>query len=313
MTLDDARTVPISVVMPAYNASKTIVAALDSIAAQNWPQLEMVVVDDCSKDETAAIVEAYTRMPVKLVRQEKNRGVFGTLNHGIRSASHDILAFLDSDDEWLPGKLDTQMPLFLGTPGAVFSATGSEWLTRDGQFVRTMGAEPVPFNGDQFWRTQFARTTISGVTVIGRRADFLNFGGFDESLPNASDQDMWMKLALKGPAVIIPDILARVYVSAGSVTARLKAENHRLEALIYSRFLDEVRARLPGNAGEQLIAARMAVIGKDLCGYGHWDEGAPHLWHAVKSGVAPMQNLWYLFTTHPFVSRLKKLGRPAQA
>src|SRR5262245_30132400 len=97
----------VSVVIPAYNCARFIGEALDSVFAQDYPELEVVVVDDGSTDDTCAVVEGYGDR-VKLIRQ-RNAGAAVARNEGMRRASGEYVAFLDSDDLWLPGKLRLQI------------------------------------------------------------------------------------------------------------------------------------------------------------------------------------------------------------
>jgi len=304
---------PVSVVIPAFNASATLVRALDSVCAQNWPEIDVVVVDDGSSDDTVAVARAYAGMPVRVIEQGRNQGVFPTINRGIQEARHDLLAFLDSDDEWIEGKLDRQVPLMVDNPDVVFSATGSVWVDGNGTQLKTLGCDPVRYNGFEFWRTQFAATTVSGITVLARRHRILRLGGFDETLRNGSDQDMWMRLALSGPVIFLPESLARVYVSAGSVTSRLRDENFRLEKRVYERYRAEVRRRLPRREALTLIARRMAGVGKNLCWAGFWREGAPDVVRAILLGINVRSNLWLLATTAPGLRSLRQWLRPGEA
>lgn len=103
----------ISIIMAAYNAEKTIEYAIDSVAAQTYSDWELLVVNDCSKDNTRAIVEAYAAKDsrIKLINNEKNSGVSITRLNALNAAKGDWIAILDSDDAWMPQKLEKQIAL----------------------------------------------------------------------------------------------------------------------------------------------------------------------------------------------------------
>ena len=127
---------PVSVPIPAYNASATLARALDSVAAQRIEGLDVVVVDDGSTDATAAIAAAHPLAP-GVIRHEANRGSSAALATALAAARFDRVAFLDADDEWLPGKLAAQLPA-LGD-GIALVATGFRAYRRAGPPALDLG------------------------------------------------------------------------------------------------------------------------------------------------------------------------------
>jgi glycosyltransferase involved in cell wall biosynthesis len=126
----DMKSPLISVIVPAYNTSRTIAETLDSVLAQTFEDYEVVVVDDGSPDDVAELV-ARSYPQVRLVRQE-NRGLAGARNTGIKEAKGEYVAFLDSDDVWLPRKLELQVEQIKTHPEAdVFYADCYFW--KDGE------------------------------------------------------------------------------------------------------------------------------------------------------------------------------------
>src|SRR5579864_8016045 len=95
----------VTVLIPAFNAAVTIRRAIDSALGQSYRNLEVVVVDDGSRDTTSEIVASYARDDVRLIRLSSNQGASGAVNEGIAAAQGEYVAFLDADDEWLPTKL----------------------------------------------------------------------------------------------------------------------------------------------------------------------------------------------------------------
>src|SRR6202008_231653 len=101
----------VTALIPAYNAARTIERAMASVWRQNYPAMEVIVVDDWSTDDTGLQGEKMTAGNLSLIRLDRNRGVSGALNVGIRQARNDYIAFLDADDEWLADKLIKQLPV----------------------------------------------------------------------------------------------------------------------------------------------------------------------------------------------------------
>lgn len=117
----------ISIIMAAYNAEKTIAEAIDSVLVQTYPSWELLVVDDCSKDNTASIVESYTDPRIYLLQNEKNSGVSISRKKGMEAANGEWIAVLDSDDAWTSDKLEKQIQLAKKT-GAELIFTGSAFM-----------------------------------------------------------------------------------------------------------------------------------------------------------------------------------------
>jgi len=123
----------ISVIMPAYNAEKTIEAAICSVLAQTYKNFELIIIDDCSSDATAEIIEKYVneKHSIRICRNDCNRGIAFSRNTGIESAKGEWVAFLDSDDMWRKDKLRKQMD-FIRETGAVISYTASAFIDAAG-------------------------------------------------------------------------------------------------------------------------------------------------------------------------------------
>lgn len=133
----------VSVIMPAYNAGKTISAAIDSVLGQTYSDLELIVINDCSTDDTKEIAEKYAAADcrVKLINNSVNSGVSTSRNKGVSSAEGEFIAFLDSDDMWRKDKLEKQLAVMLSND-AVLSYTASSFIDSNGNpFNYVMEAE----------------------------------------------------------------------------------------------------------------------------------------------------------------------------
>lgn len=123
----------ISIIMPAYNAARTISQSIDSVLAQTWQNWELIIVNDCSNDETEEIILAYESRDTRIrhIKNIKNVGVASSRNLGVRQATGQWIAFLDSDDCWEPEKLSLQLN-FAQQQQAIFTFTGSGFMDEKG-------------------------------------------------------------------------------------------------------------------------------------------------------------------------------------
>lgn len=171
----------VSVVIPAFNPRRDwLDEAIRSAVEQAPPRLEVLVVDDGSAEPVT-----YDHPLVRVIRQE-NCGLPAARNRGIQEARGGLVALLDADDVWLPGKLAAQVPLMVDGVGLV--ATGFDLLTE--------GEVTPGWGGDTLTRRELLRGSgVNPSTVLARRDLLLGLGGFDETLRSAEDWDMWLRVA----------------------------------------------------------------------------------------------------------------------
>jgi len=188
----------ISVVIPTYNRGWILKEAVDSVLAQKYPAYEVIVVDDGSTDDTAAILAGYGNR-ITMLRQE-NRGVSAARNRGVRKAGGNLLAFLDSDDLWLPGKLEAQADFFHAHPEMLICQTEETWV-RNGRRVNPKNRHKKP-SGDIF-EPSLELCLVSPSAVMLRRELFEEMNGFDERLPACEDYDLWLRIGCRYPVHLI--------------------------------------------------------------------------------------------------------------
>lgn len=131
---DGEKSVGVSVIMPAYNAEKTIGKAIESVLAQTYPKLELIIIDDCSTDNTQKIYKQYLEMDtrVQILLNKQNMGVGYCRNYGIKLARYPWIAFLDSDDMWEHNKLEKQYAVLMQHPSISICFTGSSFIDEYG-------------------------------------------------------------------------------------------------------------------------------------------------------------------------------------
>lgn len=204
----------ISVIIPTYNRAAVLPRAINSVLAQKGADFELIIVDDGSTDDTKALYGArgpeYGEKAIALrnapsavrVRflSQSNKGPAAARNLGIKEAKGDWIAFLDSDDEWKPGKLKAQMKFFADHPGYRICQTEEIWI-RNGTRVNPM-KKHRKFGGPIFEKC-LPLCVVSPSAVMMHRKLFEEVGLFDESLPACEDYDLWLRIAAKYPIGLI--------------------------------------------------------------------------------------------------------------
>jgi glycosyltransferase involved in cell wall biosynthesis len=297
---------PVTVVIPAYNAARTIERALASVWRQNYPEMEVVVVDDGSIDDTSLHVQKMDQGNLRLIRLEKNRGECGAMNVGIQEARTDYIAFLDADDEWLDDKLLTQLPIIESHPEMSFVACGGQGVDPEGRVVATFGLEPPSASPREFWRVLLVKSYIAKPTVVARRAKLLEVGGFNEALKISGDQDMWIKLALNGEVGFVTEILIRVHITSDSLMKRYGGREDEFGLPMIRDHLSRLGPRLSRREIRQILGERYARTGRNIYYRGRPGRGAALVIHAVLLGNRPLENLTYLVSAAPLMIRLKQ-------
>lgn len=238
MRSDDGVAVPtpVAAVIPAHNGASIIRRAVASVQAQTRPVAEIIVVDDGSTDGTADIVaQMATADPrIRVLRRSVASGGPATpRNLGIASARADWIAFLDQDDEWLPTKMERQLPHLHRPIDVVYSSAvweaGTKWLP----------FQLKPILPDNPLETLAHSDEIPMLTAVASRPRLLAVGGFDASpaFSGVEDWHLWIKIALAGGRFFLVDEpLARYYRTEGSLSspteAHVRAQRALLERLL---------------------------------------------------------------------------------
>ena len=204
----------VSVIIPTYDRAHTLRRALDSVLGQKPPPSEIIVVDDGSTDGTKECVEAL-RHPERSEGSHRsfgpsalrmtylfqpNRGPAAARNLGIQNAKGEFVAFLDSDDEWLPGKLAAQIKFFEENPDYLICQTEEIWI-RNGRRVNPMKKHKK--YGGRIFEKCLPLCIVSPSSVMMKREFFDRVGLFDESLPACEDYDLWLRASARMPIGLI--------------------------------------------------------------------------------------------------------------
>ena len=188
----------VSVIIPTYNRGWILKEAIDSVLAQDYKDLELIVVDDGSTDNTFEILASYGN-DIKVLFQE-NKGVSAARNRGITEASGQLIAFLDSDDLWLPRKLSTQIDFFNQMPDALICQTEEIWV-RNGIRVNPKKRHKKP--SGMIFEPSLELCLVSPSAVMTRRSLFDRVGEFDVTLSACEDYDLWLRISCRFPVHLI--------------------------------------------------------------------------------------------------------------
>jgi glycosyltransferase involved in cell wall biosynthesis len=211
----------VSVIIPAYNRSNTISKTISSVLEQTYQDLELIVVDDGSTDDTAEVTQSFTDPRVKLINQE-NKGAASARNTGIHNSQSDYVTFLDSDDFWSTTKLQEQVLVLEQNKnvGVVYSWT--DYVGEADEFLYH-GPRPL-FSGHVCHELLKHNFIVNGSNLIVRRSSLLEAGGFDKSLQSAHDWDLWLRLALITEFQVVPQVHVFYRETSNSLSSNLKRQ-----------------------------------------------------------------------------------------
>lgn len=200
----------VSVVVPTFNSSRTIRRALMSVLEQNYANLELIVVDDSSEDDTVAQIRSISDTRLRLKNHAHNRGVSAARNTGIALARGKYIAFLDSDDEWRADKLSVQISYMEGRPEPP-AATCSGFVLR--RHPSKSGVIRSPKTARHGLDQLLDVCSVSpGSTLVVLRDVFADIGCFDENLARFEGWDFLLRLLERYSFTVIPTVLAEVHI-----------------------------------------------------------------------------------------------------
>jgi glycosyltransferase involved in cell wall biosynthesis len=208
-------TLSVSVIIPTYNRIRTLPRALDSVIAQTRPVDEIIVVDDGSSDSTDELVHEH--YPEVTLLRQPNLGVSAARNLGIEQATGDWIALLDSDDRWLPTRLESQLKLIELHPGHRLCHTEEIWI-RECKRVNQMHKHRK--SGGHIYSQCLPLCVISPSSVMIHRSLFDDVGLFDENLPACEDYDLWLRICAHEEVLYVDTPLLLKYGGHGDQLSR---------------------------------------------------------------------------------------------
>jgi glycosyltransferase involved in cell wall biosynthesis len=232
-----ARCPRVSAVITSFNYGRYLAGAIESVLAQTYPNLEVVVVDDGSTDETPAVAARFAARGVRYVYQP-NAGAADARNTGARLTTAPLLAFLDADDEWLPDKIARQVAHLHTHPEIALVSSHADACSENMQFESVVHAARMP--AGWILESLLVRNVVLNPTcVLVRREALERVGGFSD-LDKWEDWDTWLRLSKLYPIGFIPESLAKVRRHQRGLSPQDGYEHLALDRVIFERHADGV-------------------------------------------------------------------------
>lgn len=280
----------VSALVPAYNRAKYIREAIESALAQTFDDLEVVVVDDGSTDNTAEVVRGIDDPRVRYLHQP-NGGVSAALNTACRAAHGEFVAMLGSDDAWLAHQVETLLDVITQQPDASLAYGRAQAMDAAGRPLPQMLGVSLKYPGRELASLLYG-DCVCGLACLIRKDALERAGGFDERLIANEDWDLWIRMAEFSHFAFRDEILARYRMHPQSLTGAGSAQYRRV-VLGRVKLIEDYygRADVPAEAkAVKALALRNVYmeVGVRFIAVGRWQEGLPYLAKAVKVSGNPV-------------------------
>lgn len=251
----------VSVVIPSYNRAHSISETLESVFSQTYPNVEILVVDDGSTDNTRAVIESIDNPALKYIYQE-NKGASGARNTGIDNSSGEYIAFLDSDDLWLPSKLEEQVAFMEKNNECALVLCECD-IHDNGKFIENSSfAKRYPNNKDFF--ESFLKHMVITCSIMFFRKDMLNrIGYFDEDLKTAEDKDLVLRTASQFEVKVLPSTLVK-YQKGPDSLSQIVASGNTVKVLEKISTYSSERSEKHSNLIKTEINKKLLKTAEDL-------------------------------------------------
>lgn len=296
----------ISVIIPAYNAGRFVLNAVESVTRQTFKDYEIIVVDDGSFDGTDNLLKQFLNI-LNYIKKD-NAGPASARNAGIKAAKGKYIAFLDADDEWLPHKLSAQVDFLESNDNysMVFSNALSFGEEERGLFLP---ANTV-FNEKDFLNIMLIGNKIPVLTVMIKKEVFRNIGYFDESKEfiSVEDYDLWLRVINKYKIKYLNDVVAKYRVGKSGISSDL-AHLKEKENLVVEKFLKknpDIYENLK-KRGElhNIMAYRCFDFGKALLRSGYKPQARLYIFKALNMGLKKrLKGFIYVFFSFVLPSKI---------
>jgi glycosyltransferase involved in cell wall biosynthesis len=278
---DPVRAPRVSVVIPTWNRRRRLEEAIASVLAQTYTDYEILVVDDGSTDDTREWIGGrYPESRLRYLHQE-NRGSSSARNAGVRAARGDLVAFLDSDDLWLPRKLEFQVPLFDRNPAVGFVFCGSAKVDQKGITLETR--KPTAEFRGRAALAMIRRNLMPTPTVVVRTRLALETGPMYEDLHFGEDWNYWIRIAARCETDFVPDVLVHFRDTPGSLSSLdFDSFAASTRGLFLGLYRDPETSALLEPYRKEAVSQAHARIAEEALARGRFDVARGESWSAIR-------------------------------
>lgn len=234
MNIDNIK---VTVITPTYNDEKFIGQTIESILNQTHKNLEIIVVDDCSTDQTATIVKSFNDPRIHFFQNEKNYGASFSRDFAIKKSTGDYIAFLDGDDVWKPNKISAQL-IFMMSNKYDFTATYYDLIDENGAPINRVICGPNKVTHKQFLKMNYCGC----LTVMYRREIIPNLS-IPKEIRKRNDYALWLKISEITPCYFLNDVLADYRIRKNSISSGSKLKLLSFHVEMFERLYSFRRAK----------------------------------------------------------------------
>jgi glycosyltransferase involved in cell wall biosynthesis len=225
----------VSVILPCYNCEKYVEKAIVSILNQTYKNIEIIITDDCSTDNTLSIIETLAKQDKRiiLIRNKSNLKIIETLNNSIDIAHGRYIARMDADDISLPKRIEKQVHFLEYHPEYAICGTNAWHINKSGRII---GTSILPYTSEEIERTKFFGNPFYHSSVMIKK-DLINLSRYNSNYIHAEDYELWLSLLLEYKGANLRDRLIKYRIHGDSVCHKYKYEQNETLVNIFSKYL----------------------------------------------------------------------------
>lgn len=298
----------VSAVIPTYNRAHLVGRAIQSVLNQTYQDFEIIVVDDGSTDNTEEVVKSFNDPRIRYIRHDQNRGGSAARNTGIKMARGEYIAFQDSDDEWLPEKLEKQMRVFENAPAEVGVVYTGFWRI-EGDRRTYIPSDKISQKEGNIQGELLKGNFVTTQATVLKKECFEKAGMFDQRLPRFQDWELFIRISKYYEFKCIDEPLVISYFTPISISSNQRAQVEAYGLILEKHYQDIAKSR-------KLLARHQYAFGNLLCQNGDLNQGRDYLIKAVKSYPLNIKYLVAAFASllgegaYAKVVKLKRKIRP---